>query len=84
MLTMKILSLIKVPSQGKIGITLVKETEIMNFFKVWEQAQRAWLEGCIEFYGQMLKGAETLLDAGKQHHEAIKKQTQDKPESDGE
>lgn len=45
----------------------------MEFFKTWQQAQKAWLDGCIELYGKMLEGAEKVLDMSKEHHEAVKK-----------
>lgn len=42
-----------------------------DFLKLWNKAQEAWLENCINFYGRILNGTEEFLKMNKAYHEKM-------------
>lgn len=40
-----------------------------EFKEMWEKAQQAWLEGCINAYGRLLDSAQHFLEMNKQYQQ---------------
>lgn len=55
-----------------------------ELLELWQRAQQAWLEGCINAYGRLLNGAEYFLNMNKQYHEKINEMSKANKDNSGE